>query len=593
MIAKLIHYMHDYWFSRLLRRYFAVILLIMAVPVAALNVMWTYWMNRSFQSEIFSINEQALQRGAGVMENTFQMAKDLTYYVAMNSSVQYMSFQTHAELLADMRKQNIFATITLIRKTYSYIDSIDIYFEKADVVLETRGLLEGDDVRASSWMTAYKAMNERCYVTAVRASEQNFPWLVRLVYPIGGTPGRGCVVVNINMEALGNHLGSGYYRRVGEEPLMAVYDMNSGDLYYLDERRLLRSEAYDRVALEPFAVRSGDYSESATLWGMQFVVSGYESSQSGFRYIYLSPIGRYAAQTRMNRRLIVISAVMSLLLSLVTAMTLALLGYQPIRTLSEALGLSDGRKRPADELAFIRERVRAQERDNRDLQGDLNQHMANLNRAQIVALQAQINPHFISNTLMALSGSVAQIMGTDCETVHALETFAALMRVSLTGDNYLVPLSEELEHIRLFMTLIAFRYKNRVQIEISVPPEMLDVCVPKLSLQPLIENAVNHGLRPRHYRGHIGVRGEMDGETARIIVWDDGVGLSEKEAERLNRLLERDVIGASEHIGLNNVNQRFRLIFGGDAGVSVESQEGHARFALTFPVVRRSGGKLV
>ena len=71
------------------------------------------------------------------------------------------------------------------------------------------------------------------------------------------------------------------------------------------------------------------------------------------------------------------------------------------------------------------------------------------------------------------------------------------------------------------------------------------------------------------------------------------MGLSEKEAERLNRLLERDVIGASEHIGLNNVNQRFRLIFGGDAGVSVESQEGHARFVLTFPVVRRSGGKLV
>ena len=593
MIAKLVHYMHDYWFSRLLRRYFAVILLIMAVPVAALNVMWTHWMNRSFQSEIFSINEQALQRGAGVMENTFQLAKDLTYYVAMNSSVQYMSFQTHAELLADMRKQNIFATITLIRKTYSYIDSIDIYFEKADVVLETRGLLEGDDVRASSWMTAYKAMDERCYVTAVRASEQNFPWLVRLVYPIGGTPGRGCVVVNINMEAMGNHLGSGYYRRVGEEPLMAVYDMNSGDLYYLDERRLLRSEAYDRVALESFVSREGNYSESATLWGTQFVVSGYESTQSGLRYIYLSPIGRYAAQTRMNRRLIVISAVMSLLLSLVTAMTLALLGYQPIRSLSDALGLGDGRRRPADELAFIQERVRAQEKSNRDLQGDLNQHMANLNRAQIVALQAQINPHFISNTLMALSGSVAQIMGTDCETVHALENFAALMRVSLTGDNYLAPLSEELEHIRLFMTLIAFRYKNRVAIEIDVPPEMMDVCVPKLSLQPLIENAVNHGLRPLHYRGHIGVRGEMDGETARIIVWDDGVGLSEKEVERLNRLLERDVIGASEHIGLNNVNQRFRLIFGGGAGVSVESQDGHARFVLTFPVVRRSGGKLV
>ena len=209
------------------------------------------------------------------------------------------------------------------------------------------------------------------------------------------------------------------------------------------------------------------------------------------------------------------------------------------------------------------------------------------------ALQAQINPHFISNTLMALSGSVAQIMGTDCETVKALEDFAALMRVSLTGDNYLAPLNEELEHIRLFMTLIAFRYKNRVQIEISVPPEMLDVCVPKLSLQPLIENAVNHGLRPLHYRGHIGVRGEMDGETAHIIVWDDGVGLDEREVERLNRLLERDVIGAAQHIGLSNVNQRFQLIFGGDAGVRAESRDGRACFVLTFPVVRKSGGKLV
>ncbi len=448
-------------------------------------------------------------------------------------------------------------------------------------------------MRSSSWMTAYKAMDERCYVTAVRASEQNFPWIVRLVYPVGGAPGRGCVVVNINMEALGNHLGSGCYRREGEEPLLAAYDMKSGDLFYIDERRLLRNEAYDRAEFEQFAARGGNYSESAMLWGTQFVVSSYESSESGLKYIYLSPMGRYAAQTRMSRQLTAVSAAMSLLLSLVTAMTLALLGYQPIRSLSDALGLGDGRQRLADEMAFIRDRVKAQEKSNRDLQGDLNQHMANLNRAQIVALQAQINPHFISNTLMALSGSVAQIMGTDCETVKALEDFAALMRVSLTGDNYLAPLNEELEHIRLFMTLIAFRYKNRVQIEISVPPEMLDVCVPKLSLQPLIENAVNHGLRPLHYCGHIGVRGEMDGETARIIVWDDGVGLDEKEVERLNRLLERDVIGAAQHIGLSNVNQRFQLIFGGDAGVRAESRDGRACFVLTFPVVRKSGGKLV
>lgn len=593
MIARLVHYMHDYWFSRLLRRYFAVILLIMAVPVAALNVMWTHWMNRSFQNEIFSINEQALQRGAGVMENTFQLAKDLTYYVAMTQNVQYLSFQNRADFYRDMRKEDIRNTLSLIRKTYSYIDSIDIYYDNVDLVLQAKGVEEGETVRSSPWMAAYKAMDERCYVTSVRASEQNFPWIVRLIYPVGGTPGRGCVIVNINMEALGNHLGSGCYRREGEEPLLAAYDMKSGDLFYIDERRLLRNEAYDREEFEQLALRAGNYSASATLWDTQFVVSSYESAESGLKYIYLSPMGRYAAQTRMNRRLVIISAVMSLLLSLVTAMTLALLGYQPIRALSDALGLSDGRKRPDDELAFIRERVKAQEKDKRDLQGNLTQHMANLNRAQIVALQAQINPHFISNTLMALSGSVAQIMGTECETVHALENFAALMRVSLTGDNYLVPLSEELEHIRLFMTLIAFRYKNRVAIEISVPPEMMDVCIPKLSLQPLIENAVNHGLRPLHYRGHIGVDGEISGETARIIVWDDGVGLDAKEAARLNRLLERDVIGAAEHIGLNNVNQRFRLIFGGDAGVSVETQDGRARFVLTFPVVRRSGGKLV
>ena len=140
MIARLVHYMHDYWFSRLLRRYFAVILLIMAVPVAALNVMWTHWMNRSFQNEIFSINEQALQRGAGVMENTFQLAKDLTYYVAMTQNVQYLAFQNRADFYRDMRKEDIRGTLSLIRKTYSYIDSIDIYYDKVDLVLQAKGV---------------------------------------------------------------------------------------------------------------------------------------------------------------------------------------------------------------------------------------------------------------------------------------------------------------------------------------------------------------------------------------------------------------------------------------------------------------------
>lgn len=145
-----------------------------------------------------------------------------------------------------------------------------------------------------------------------------------------------------------------------------------------------------------------------------------------------------------------------------------------------------------------------------------------------------------------------------------MEKAEALLRRS----DYLVPLRDELHHIELFMRLYAYRYEGRLQIHTDVPADMMDARVLKLSVQPIVDNAIKHGLRPRRYRGNIWIGARMDeNELARV-----NAQLAHPEASNLD-----------EHIGLNNIARRIRLLFGAGYGVSLSNTETGMTAVMRLP----------
>ena len=577
----------SYWFSRLLWKYFGMILALIAVPVVVLNILWISASNASLENEMFSLNEQSLLRSAGMMDSAVQSISDLAYSLAVSNDVTGMSFYTREEMGRSGNYKSVVSAARLLYSTYEYVDSIDVYYARARAVISRKEALheltrEEED---SDWMRAYRANPGRQYVAQVPMNLERYPWIFSVVCPIGnkvvgGFSGAGAVAVHINMKKLGEYLGFGYYRREGEQPLLVAW--RGDDLFYLDERRLLRDERDDLSELEALRGRVGSFSQRCRLWGTEFVVSGFYSKDSGLQYAYLSPVTRYVQRARSNRSLSLISALVSVALSFLTAFVLALLGSGPIIDLTREL---EGGYRSEDEMQFIRDTMLSIQSQNSQLRAEMEQRMVSLKRAQLAALQAQINPHFLYNTLMSVSGAVARVTGPESTEVGVLETFASLMRTGLNNTSFLVPLSEEVEHIRLFSRLVEFRYRGRASVTIDVPDELMSACLPKLSLQPLVENAIEHGLRPKHYYGRIEITAGEENGLCRVRVKDNGAGMSPEREKELRAWLSGVGIERVEHLGLKNVHQRLRLIFGDRAGVQIHISPGCTEFDLVFPLL--------
>jgi two-component system LytT family sensor kinase len=196
--------------------------------------------------------------------------------------------------------------------------------------------------------------------------------------------------------------------------------------------------------------------------------------------------------------------------------------------------------------AAIRNHRLWQEREQAVLRSELrsSQLEVQVAQARLGALKAQLQPHFLFNTLNAIVVLVRQQKGQEAE--ETLARFSDLLRAVLADlDAQEVPLSRELEYLRLYLAIEQVRFSDRLRVEIDVEAEVLDAAVPHMALQPLVENAIRHGIGRRATPGLIVLRARREGDELRIVVQDDGPGFDSQPA--------------SPGLGLGLANTRARL----------------------------------
>jgi two-component system LytT family sensor kinase len=194
---------------------------------------------------------------------------------------------------------------------------------------------------------------------------------------------------------------------------------------------------------------------------------------------------------------------------------------------------------------------------------ELDQSRARLVRAEVRALRAQISPHFVYNALTTIGSFVR----TDPERARELLLeFAEFTRYSFRSHGEFTTLAEELRSIDRYLTLERARFGDRLEVRLQIAPEVLPVAVPFLGLQPLVENAVRHGLATKTGVGTVSIVAEDAGTACLISVEDDGVGM---DPEVLRRRAE-----SGGHVGLGNIDDRLRSVFGDEFGLVVETAPG-------------------
>lgn len=244
--------------------------------------------------------------------------------------------------------------------------------------------------------------------------------------------------------------------------------------------------------------------------------------------------------------------------------------------LDEIGSLAAGLNQMAEELDSYIQRVYVSELKQRETELDM--------------LKTQIRPHYLYNTLEVIR--MQAVSNDDPETAEMVESLSKQLRylIGKTGDT--VELKDELDNISEYFKLLRMRYERRFSLEISVPESLKDCRIMKLSLQPVVENAVKHGLLPKAGDGIISISAMANEDCLEVTVMDDGVGMDEKRTEELRKTIESEEESQYSdgrlHIGVRNTAERLRKAYGSGYGIQVASEKGIGTVVtIRYPVFRR------
>ncbi len=209
----------------------------------------------------------------------------------------------------------------------------------------------------------------------------------------------------------------------------------------------------------------------------------------------------------------------------------------------------------------------------RPIEEQVTREQKELRKAEFELLQAQINPHFLYNTLDAIVWSAEA--GNQKQVVKMVGSLSEFFRSSLNKGKETVTVREELSHVRSYLEIQQIRYQDILSYEIAVPESLFTYGIPKITVQPVVENALYHGIKNRRGGGKITVSGYEDEEDFYIQVKDDGMGMEPERLMEVTKSLSGDGNGEGKIYGLYNVNERIRLEYGDDYGIELSSVYGH------------------
>lgn len=210
-----------------------------------------------------------------------------------------------------------------------------------------------------------------------------------------------------------------------------------------------------------------------------------------------------------------------------------------------------------------------------------------LRKAEFELLQAQINPHFLYNTLDTIIWLAET--GEQKKVVSMVGSLSDFFRSTLSRGKDIVTLKEELQHVRSYLEIQQVRYQDILQYEIEAPEELYLCQIPKMTIQPLVENALYHGIKNKRGVGQIRIRCKKEDNVCRIRIEDNGIGVTKERLAQVQDGILHKVLTGKDIYGLYNVHERIRLNFGEDYGISIESEYGEGTVvSIVVPYVERT-----
>ena len=409
-----------------------------------------------------------------------------------------------------------------------------------------------------------------------------YPWVVTMIEPLERDGEEAWVALDLRFASISSYINN---VGIGQHGYCFLMD-ESGILYHPQQQLIysqLKSEDTDTLADLP----DGTYSESNVIYVLQTVEG------SPWRVVGVSYVDELVTSNLWeNFWLLALAAVAILLAALVSSIVISRALSRPLKGLSRAMRQFEknadtftyapvGGAREVQELSesFGHMVVKIQH-----LMETVRREEINLRKTELKALQAQINPHFLYNTLDSIAWMCEQ--GRNDEAVQMVNALAQLFRISISRGHELIPIRSELRHAESYLKIQKHRYKNQFSYRFDVDESCLDFLCNKITLQPIIENAIYHGINGLVDEGEIVITLRADGSDVVFTVADNGVGMEEEQIQAILRKERSDHTG----IGIKNVNDRLKIYFGEGYGITIDSEpDVGTTVTIRMPQVREEG----
>ncbi len=455
---------------------------------------------------------------------------------------------------------------------------------------------EGADARTQEWFTGAMADIENMHFTTPHIQDilvdetYRYNWVISVSTSVdindGTHPSSGVLLVDLKYSVISEIMD-----RMNEDAGDTYYYLctSDGTLLYHPRKVEITRGLYDDDYEVPAAMEDGTYQVEMAGKDKEVVVSSV--SYTGWRLVAVVPATGNATGVTDFRYYLITTALILLMLLLIVNRMITRKISGPILKLNESVKAYETGGKPdiyiggSAEIRHLGYSVKKSYEQIQALMDEIILQQNERRKSELAALQSQINPHFLYNTLESITWMVEA--GKNSGAVEMISELAKLLRISLSEGKTIIKISEELQHSKSYLNIQKVRYRDRFRIIYDIDDEIGDYCTVKLVLQPLLENAIYYGVgnMDPDDGGLIRVHGYLKDGDVYIAVEDNGYGMSEETVSAIltdNSKVPKHGSG----VGVINVHHRIRLLFGDPYGLLVESEADEGtRVTIHLPAV--------
>ena len=569
---------------------FAVLSVLLLGAVIIITVISLSYTRQSVFENSSLYTQTIIQQMNQNIDSYIDYMENTSYLVSSNEDVQKYLFGDTADPEARDRILSQFETILDSR---SDILNLGIIAENGRMLINNGQHLTNQDldIHSQEWYTNALEGRESVYLTSSHVQHiisGERPWVITLSRGIRnkemgtGQEKEGVFFIDLNYNAISELCDQSM---VGNQGYAFIVDADGNIVYHPQQQQL-----YNELQTENIDLVMNAGSDIVT-WGDGINKKMYSISRSektGWTVVDCVRVEELLRRSNEAQSIYVLVAIGLMAVALFFSRFVAKSITLPIQRLCDSMervqegdfSVSDIVVDSENEIGSLTKSFNVMTQRIHELMAQNIWEQEAKRKSELKALQSQINPHFLYNTLDSI---IWMAEGKKNEEVVLMTaSLARLLRQSISNEDELVSIGQEIEYARGYLTIQKMRYKDKLEFWIEVEPSILNIRLIKLVLQPVIENAIYHGLKYKESRGLLLVKGFMKNGNAVLQVIDDGVGMDQ---ETLDHIYERHKVDYhSNGVGIYNVQKRLQLYYGNEYGIVYESKPGEGTTAtITIP----------